>query len=226
MRHVFIVACVLATAPALTADPPKIVREDIEWLDVWVPGNNLKGLPRVLLIGDSIARDYYPSVTDRLKGKAVVARLTTSKSLGDPGLLDEVRLILGQTRFDVVHFNNGLHGFGYSEDEYATALPELLATIRKSAPGVKLVWATTTAVRQPDKLEVLSPRNDRVVARNRLAAAVMNREKVPTDDLFALVKDKPELYSNDGIHFNPKGTEALAERVAKSVVNLLPPSGR
>ena len=226
MRRFIIVACVLAAVPALAADPPKIVREDIEWLDVWVPDNNTKGLPRVLLIGDSIARDYYPGVANRLKGKAVVARLTTSKSVGDPALLDEVRLVLGQTQFDVVHVNNGLHGWGYSEDEYATALPDLVAAIRKAAPRVKLVWATTTAVRQPDKLDMLSPRNDRVVARNRLAAAVMDREKVPTDDLFVLVKDKPEWYSNDGVHFNPKGAQALAERVAKAVLDFLPPTGR
>jgi hypothetical protein len=215
-----------ATLPAPAADPPTVVREDIEWLDVWVPGNSTKGLPRVLLIGDSITRAYYPSVAERLKGKAVVARLATSKSAGDPALLDEVRLILGQARFDVVHVNNGLHGWGYSDEEYAKALPELVAVIRKSAPGVKLVWATTTPVRQPDKLDAVSPRTDRVVARNKLAAAVMEKEKVPTDDLFALVKDKPDWYAKDGTHFNNKGTEAQAEQVAKAIAGLLPPTGR
>src|SRR2546423_800188 len=106
MRRLLAAASLLALAPpAPAADPPKVVREDIEWLDVWVPGNNAKGLPRVLLVGDSIARGYYPGVADRLKGKAVVARLTTSKGLGDPALPDEVRLVLGQAKFDVVHFN-------------------------------------------------------------------------------------------------------------------------
>lgn len=35
-----------------------IVREEIEWLDVWVPGNSNTTLPKVLLIGDSMARGY------------------------------------------------------------------------------------------------------------------------------------------------------------------------
>ena len=124
-----------AAPAAPAADPPRVVRETIEWLDVWVPGNNVTDRPRVLLVGDSITRDYYKAVEDRLQGKAVVCRLATSKSLGDPALLDEVRLVLGQATFDVVHFNNGMHGWGYTEDEYAKAVPDLVAAIRKAAPG-------------------------------------------------------------------------------------------
>ena len=57
-----------------------MVRENIEWLDVWVPGNNVTDRPRVLLIGDSITRGYYKAVEDKLKGKAVVCRLATSRA--------------------------------------------------------------------------------------------------------------------------------------------------
>ena len=113
-----LLTCTLAYSPE---EKDRIVREEIEWLDVWVPGNSNKTLPRVLLIGDSMARGYYKEVEDKHKGKAVVGRLTTSKSLGDPAFLAEVKLILSQTRFDVVHFNNGLHGWGYTEAEYAAA---------------------------------------------------------------------------------------------------------
>jgi hypothetical protein len=45
---------------------------------VWITHANENKLPRVLLIGDSIARDYYPEVEKRLAGKAYVNRLTTS----------------------------------------------------------------------------------------------------------------------------------------------------
>jgi len=54
---------------------------------------------RVLLIGDSITHGYYPEVQARLKAQAYVARLTTSKSVGDPALLDEVALVLRQPDF-------------------------------------------------------------------------------------------------------------------------------
>ena len=198
-----------------------MVRENIEWLDVWVPGNAVKDQPRVLLIGDSITRGYYKTVEDKLKGKAVVCRLATSKSLGDPGLLDEVKLVLGQATFDVVHFNNGMHGWGYTEDEYAKAIPDLIAAIRKGAPGAKLVWASTTPVRVTGKVDQLDPKTDRVKARNTAAAEVMVKEKIPTNDLFALVADKLELFSNDGVHLNAKGSTAMGEQVAAQVLKLL-----
>lgn len=207
---------------ALAGDAPCIVREEIEWLDVWVPGNSNKTLPRVLLIGDSMARGYYKEVEEKLKGKAIVGRLTTSKSLGDQAYLDEVKLILGQTRFDLVHVNNGLHGWGYTEAEYAAALPELLKTIRAVAPQAKLIWAATTPMRMNGKLESFSDKNDRVKERNVLAARLMAKESIPVNDLYSLIAEKPEWYSRDGVHLNAKGVTALANQVAETILPLVP----
>jgi len=210
---------VISSTPA--ADPPRIVRENIEWLDVWVPGNNVKDQRRVLLIGDSITRGYYKTVEDKLNGKAVVSRLTTSKSLGDPALLDEVKLVLGQAKFDVVHFNNGMHGWGYTEEEYAKALPDLVATIHKGAPGSQLIWATTTPVRVSGKVDQFDPKTDRVKARNKSAVDVMKKEMIQTNDLYSLVVEKPDWFSQDGVHLNAKGSTAMGEQVATCVLNLL-----
>ena len=218
---VTLAAILFAAPPAPAADPPRVVRENIEWLDVWVPGNGVKDQPRVLLIGDSITRACYKTVEDKLKGKAIVCRLATSKSLGDPGLLDEVKLVLGQATFDVVHFNNGMHGWGYTEDEYAKAVPDLVAVVRKGAPTAKLVWASTTPVRVSGKVDQFDPKTDRVKARNKAAADLMGKEKIPTDDLFALVIDKPDWFSNDGVHLNAKGSTAMGDQVAAEVLKSL-----
>jgi lysophospholipase L1-like esterase len=220
-RLLALAALALVAVPARGDEPPRVVRENIEWLDVWVPGNAVKGLPRVLLIGDSITRGYYGEVEKRLKGKAVVARLTTSKSLGDPGLLAEVVLVLSQARFDVVHFNNGLHGWGYTEDEYARALPALVDAIRKGAPGARLVWASTTPVRVAGSPDRLDPKTERVKARNRAAAEFMGWKGIPVDDLFGLVQGHPEWYAGDGVHFNAQGTAALGRQVADHLLRVL-----
>ena len=95
-------------------------------------------LPRVLFIGDSITRAYYPAVELNLKGRAYVARVATSKAIGDPSLIGEIRTFLTEARFDVVHFNIGMHGWAYSEDEYRRNLPVLAAAIKEGAPGAKL----------------------------------------------------------------------------------------
>ncbi|MDQ2731414.1 MAG: SGNH/GDSL hydrolase family protein [Armatimonadota bacterium] len=203
------------------ADEPQVVREDIEWCDVWLPHSNEHALPRVLLIGDSITRAYYSQVETALKGKAYVARLATSKSVGDPALLGEVALVLDQCKFDVVHFNNGMHGWGYTEAEYQKAFPGFVEIIQKHAPGAKLIWATTTPVRVANNVNQVDGRTERVKARNAIAAEIVGKSALPIDDIFSLVENHPEYYSSDGVHSNEKGVEAEAAQVAATILKQL-----
>jgi len=201
--------------------PAQVVREKIEWLDVWIPDTNSDALPRVLLIGDSIVRGYGKQVEAGLKDKAYVARLATSKSLGDPALLEQVGLVLREHRFDVIHFNNGMHGDGYSEEVYGAALPELLAALRQGAPKAKLLFATTTDVRESGNMERVKPKTDRMVRRNELLTAFAKRERIPVNDLFEVVREHPEYHATDGVHFNEKGNTALATQVAAAIRRVL-----
>ncbi len=198
-----------------------VQREAIEWLDIWVADTQVTNLPRVLLIGDSITRAYYPEVESDLKGKAVVARLATSKCAGDPVLLQEVALLLGQYHFDVIHFNNGMHGWGYSEQTYEDGIRQLIDLLRKDAPGARLIWATTTPVRDKSDLSRLDPRTERVQARNQLADALMVKDNIPVDDLYPLVFKHPEYWKPDGVHFNDSGTAVEAAQVAQEISKLL-----
>jgi hypothetical protein len=198
----------------LTAQPR---RESIEWCDAWIPHMKDADLPRVMLIGDSITRGYYSGVEERLKGKAYVARIATSKAIGDPALLDEVKVFLTQAKFQVVHFNVGMHGWDYNETEYANHLPDLLKTIRKAAPGAKLIWAHTTPVRKDRERGANNPR---ISERNRIAAAFFAKHRIPVDDLHQLMLPTPEMHSDD-VHFNKEGNVKLAAQVAAEVAKLL-----
>lgn len=211
----WVAVVVLGVAAVARGERP--ARENIEWCNIWVAGGNQNDLPKVLLVGDSIVMGYYQRVAEGLKDKAYCARLATSKSLGDPALLDEVKLVLSQYPFAVIHFNNGLHGWGYTEDQYEDAFPDLLATLRQSVPQAKLIWATITPVRQAKQLDRLDPLTIRVQARNDVAEELVKKAGIPIDDLYTVVEKHPEYYSNDGVHFNPKGVAALAEQVVKSV---------
>src|SRR5678815_6196765 len=185
-------AAVLASNFAVAAPdaiPP--AREAIEWCDIWISHANETNLPRVLLIGDSIARDYYPEVEKRLAGKAFVGRLTTSRFVADPVLLKEIESVLSGAEFDVVQFNNGMHGWQHSEEEYRKAFPKLIKTIRAHAPKAKLLWATTTPLRNAKDVTYDTKAeysDERIAARNALAAEVVAALKIPTVDLNAAVR--------------------------------------
>src|SRR5258706_8901895 len=204
----------LILPPSIAAAAPP-AREAIEWCDIWISHANETNLPRVLLIGDSIARDYYGEVEKRLAGKAFVARLATSRFVADPVLLKEIELVLNQEKFDVIHFNNGMHGWQHSEEEYRKAFPKLIKTIRAHAPKAKLIWATTTPLRNGKDVtwDTKAHYSDnRIAARNALAAEVMKAEEIPIVDLNEAVRGHPE-YHSDNVHFNGQGVQVLAAQV-------------
>lgn len=207
--------CALSYAQVNITKPK---RESIEWLDLWMPKTNEMGLPRVLLIGNSITRQYYPEVEKQLEGKAFVARLSTSKSLGDPGLLQEIALVLGYHQFDVVHFNNGMHGWEYSEKEYEAAFPDLLQTIRRGAPNAKLIWANTTPIRTGEKMDQFDLRNERVKERNRIVCEYLKDKQVQINDLYSVAMNNTAFYGGkDGVHLQPIGVKMLANQVADQI---------
>jgi lysophospholipase L1-like esterase len=208
---------------APSAGFPPAARESTEWCDIWISHANETNFPRVLLIGDSITRDYFPEVETRLAGKAYVARLATSRFISDPVLLQEIALLLDNTKFDIIHFNNGMHGWQHSEKEYGAAFPRFLATIKAHARGAKLIWANTTTLKVSPSLppaDQTRASDERIAQRNAIALEYIKRKSIDVDDLNTLVEGHPELHT-DNIHFNEKGIALQATRVAAHIEKLL-----
>jgi lysophospholipase L1-like esterase len=221
-----VIASLLATSFlfASHAAPPAYspsAHESIEWCDIWISHANETNLPRVLLIGDSITRDYYPGVEKHLAGKAYVARLATSCFASDPVLLQEIALVLDNTKFDIIHFNNGMHGWQHNEAEYRAAFSKIVETIRGHAPHAKLVWATTTSLKVSEPKSPAEASDERIAERNAIGLECINGRHIAVDDLNALVRGHPE-YHSDNVHFNAEGIRLEAAQVAASIEPLLP----
>lgn len=193
-----------------------MVRENIEWCRIWVPDSATPGLevPRVLLIGDSIVMGYGDAVEKNFSGMASVARLGTSRFAADPVILEEIAMVLGHTAFDIIHFNNGLHGYENSDASYVEALPVVLDAIREGAPAAKLALATSTPMRDPENLAEWHSRDERIKFRNGAVRKLAAENGLPLDDLFSVVLGHPEYYAPDGTHFNDAGNAALGAHVA------------
>ena len=199
-----------------------VVKEQYEWFSIWWDCANDPALPRVLLIGDSIACGYSPVVTKELEGRYHVDRLGTSSSINDPVLLQATEMMLKQYQYAAIHFNNGLHGFHLDGPTYAVALREYVALIKRLAPDAKLIWANSTPITKSGEPQTLDPKNEVVIARNILAAEVMQEQSIPTADLYAVVIGKPDLRSGDGYHYNEAGYEALGKAVTEALLKAIP----
>jgi len=228
MKNLPVVGWIVLLAAALPclagnyADSPS-AREPIEWCDIWISHANETNLPRVLLIGDSITRDYYPEVEKRLAGKAYVGRLCSSAFVADPALLQQIRLTVGSMKFDVIHFNNGMHGWQHTEKEFSDAFPEFLKTIQQSAPNAKLVWASTTPLKVSPDASSAAPTeatDTRIAARNAAAKEIVQSKGISIDDLNRLMAGHSE-YHRDNVHFGSEGIELQAAQVAASIEPLL-----
>jgi GDSL-like Lipase/Acylhydrolase family len=193
--------------------------EETEWTWEVRPAHVDPKLPNILLLGDSITRNYYPAVAQKLAHAANVYLFASSTSLGDPrlpGQLAEFWTMEG-VRFQVIHLSNGLHGWSYTEKQYGDALPSFLSEIRTLAPDARLVWTTSTPVRDDN---ATGATNARIDARNEIASAFFRKQGIPIDDQHLLMLNHRDDYQ-DPVHFNDAGSAIQAEQVAEIIQNLL-----
>ena len=222
MKKIIIFSVLVLVSVAISQDSkpqqsPKIVRENIEWCDIWIPSAPKTDKPRVLLIGDSITRNYYDSVCRHLKDEAYCSRFTTSASVCDPAFLIQLKVMFTDYEYDVIHFNNGLHGVGYTEEEYKAGCEKALKYIREKSPSSKIVLALSTPVNPQSQVDHLNPR---IVARNCIVEELAKEYHAEMNDLHSISKDHPEYY-RDSHHYKPEAISLQAEQVSDTVRNLL-----
>ena len=194
---------------------------------------DVPGLPRVLLLGDSISIGYTLGVRARLQGRANVHR--PPENCGDTARgVKSIDQWLGTGKWDVIHFNFGLHDLKYLDAAGQLAPPEkgkqvaslavyeanlraLVARLKQT--GAKLVFAATTPVPAGSGGRV----EDDSLHYNAVAARVMNELGVAINDLHAFVKPRQaQLQRPANVHFTDEGSAQLAETVASYIAPLLP----
>jgi hypothetical protein len=189
--------------------------EEIEWTWEVRPAHVDSKLPNVLLVGDSITRNYYPEAQRQLNRIANVYLMATSASVGDPRLSHQLAdfSIMMAVSFQVVHFNNGMHGWAYSEADYRAAFPSFIAALHAMAPGASFIWATTTPVKVD---AVPGPTNARVDARNSIALTFIKDAGISIDDQHGLMTQHLDQYE-DSVHFKTVGAVIQGQQAAQSI---------
>lgn len=200
---------------------------------------DVAGLPRALLIGDSISIGYTVGVRDLLKGKANLHRPLTNCGPTTRGVeeIDEWLKTGGEGRkWDVIHFNWGLHDLKYmgpKDDkladpaaagsrqqvppaEYEKNLRLLVGKLK--ATGARLIWRNTTPVPPGSQGRMTGD----AVKYNEIAARIMKENGIPTQDLYTVSKERMgELMLDANVHYKPEGYAVLAKLVADRILEAL-----
>jgi len=186
----------------------------------------------VLIIGDSISIGYFKPVQEMLKGRAIVEHNAGNAAHTGNGLakLDEW---LGDTKWDVIHFNHGLHDLKYIGangknatvetgkqqipiDQYEKNLDEMVRRLKKT--GAKLIFANTTPV--PDGTGIRVKGDAKIY--NVAAERVMKKYGVPVNDLYSFSMVRLEKIQRPAnVHFFPEGSQLLGAQVVKIILEEL-----
>ncbi len=180
-------------------------------------------LPRVLLVGDSIANGYHAQVAQKLKGKANVDLFITGSHIASPNYQGDLAKALKNGPYAAIHFNeSGLHAWvpgRVPAGQYGPLFAQAVGVLRAGSPDAKLIWASNTPATVANKPGVLDQELEKTIAgMNKDARAVAEKEGMAIDDLHALMADKLGLATGDRWHWGAKGQAVQAETVAACVL--------
>lgn len=189
-------------------------KEKFEWIRSWSDYAPNTDKPRVLLIGDSITNGYNEHVRELLREVCYVDFFATSYTIESCVYLANVRAMIADAKYDLVHFNFGLHGFHLGRDEYKARVRALAEEI---ALECKTVLVTSTPIRA-QKSNDLDAKNAIVIERNEAVAEIAKECGFAVDELYSVARDLAfELTAGDGYHYTTDGYKALAAVVADCV---------
>lgn len=191
--------------------------ENIEWSISYAYGltDETKNLPRVLLVGDSICNGYQGEVRKRLNGKMNVTYWVSSYCVTSPAFLSLLTVYLDEAKYDVIHFNNGLHSLSTPTEAYANALESAFKLIRLKQPKAKIIWCSSTPLTEETKTAKCRELNEAALkVASKLGGIAVN-------DLFSMLDplDRKANWSDVYHHKAPLRAKE-AEKVSDIVLKL------
>ncbi len=187
--------------------------ETYEWANIWLEQPQITDGARVMIIGDSISCGYRRMVTELSCGSLYADGIGTSKALDNeyyPGLIDYV--LSQEPKPQIIQLNNGLHGWHLSTEEYRYYYEKMVDFLLEKTDAKHLVLALTIPVRSTEDLNCFDDRNGEVRRRNQAVLDIAQSYGLTVNDFYALTADRPQLWTEDGIHLTDAGYRLLASR--------------
>ncbi len=136
--------------------------------------------------------------------------------------LKKIDVWLGDSHWDAIHFNWGLHDLKVTADgarqvpieTYEKNLAALVTRLKKT--GARLIWAATTPVPEGKQNPVREAAD--VAKYNAAARRVMEANAIGVDDLYGVAAPRvSEIQLPSNVHFNSAGWEVLGRQAAIAI---------
>lgn len=189
---------------------------------------------KILIIGDSISIGYFPFVKEELKGEATVVHNKGNAQNTFHGLAN-LKMWIGDTKWDVIQFNFGLWDLCYRSDtsklqgkqdkvngkpdttpqQYEENLEKIVSELEHT--GAKLIFVTTTYVPggEPGRF------TKDVAIYNKIAVKVMKAHHIQINDIYKqskkILAKQPLKPAN--VHYNPEGYKMLSKLITKRLTS-------
>ena len=200
-------------------------RETIEWLNYWIEEANSEK-KRILLIGDSVTRQYRKTLNDISRSRGyVVDIVATSYGMTDPLLFEELSHFINVIHYDyeIIIFHLGAH-HGYCMDcknsskdkeSYEFHLRSILNMLAKES--VRLATVAGTPEREFDAMgERVKNHNDEIRERNKILKEVSEQENYIFIDLYQCMM-KHRYDHVDLFHYVRSTDEYMANRIVEAL---------
>jgi hypothetical protein len=198
-----------------------LIREYTEWISIcWhnAPDSSMKS---VLLIGDSIVNGHGKIVHELLEDKIRVDSFATSKHVTDVEFMKDLDFMISRGNYELIVFNNGLHGFDIDDEFYKPALRECLTILKDR--DLRLALRSSTPILDKKNLKELNEeRNPRVICRNQDVKDLAGELDLPILDIYSETIERKDLFCPDAVHFSEEGNRFIAEKVVAFIQEHLP----
>lgn len=175
-----------------------------------------KDLPRVFLIGDSICNGYQGEVRNILNEKMNVSYWVSSYCVTSPGYLKLLSFYLDEVKYDVIHFNNGLHSLSTPTADYAKGMKAALQLIRLKQPQAKIIWVASTPLKDANKTAKAKELNEASLKTiSELGGIAVNDLFKPMDEL-----DR-NVHWSDTFHFKKEARSIQAKKVSEACLSAI-----
>lgn len=190
--------------------------------------DNETDIPKILFLGDSISKGYREHILKKCAGKIDVYypnEITTFSTHMLRYIQEYAEKLFIGTNIAMVYFNAGLwdvlriNGDDplVSIGEYERNLKKIVYRLRYVFPNAKLVFATTTPVREELATFDFSRLNSDIEMYNAVACRVMDREHIAVHDLNKFAVQSLSGQYIDFTHFTEDGYITIAEEIIQYI---------